>query len=409
MRRLMLYVLLKTIWSFVLAFCALEGMLLITALFGLIDSGERWGITVGTLLKGTPFLLLERATLSIPLAAAAAGAYVFSGMAVSNEIVAVESMGKDARRLMWPLVASGLMLVVLSLMTDEYGKGYGMARIEAMAATDAERLFENRFRSGESIDLGGGGMRYWLTMRAGHDGKPPWVSAMFYRGELLRMAVAGEMTDFRWFKGDEGRGVELKLKNIVGQEPGKGILSLKEGVFVCRLREKAGDVYVRNKAANRSILGNLSKKKALWAEEKIREGNVWTLMTEAGLYSGWSDRPENGVTAGYKWASKELAGLRRQERQADASIHTAMGLALSPIPLLIFGAMLGARVRFRNRASAFLGTVIFVVLVYYPVMMATRGMIETGNSYAGALPYALDGIVLIGAFLGWRRMTEGAG
>jgi lipopolysaccharide export LptBFGC system permease protein LptF len=199
------------------------------------------------------------------------------------------------------------------------------------------------------------------------------------------------------------------LKNVIGQEPGRGMLSMKEGVFTCRLQNSGSDIYLGNRAANRSILGNLKERHALRTEEEALTKNVLALMVEAGLYSGWSGRPENGAMAGYRQASKELAGLRRNKRQASAGIHTAMGLVLSPIPLLIFGAMLGARVRFRNRASAFLGTVVFVVLVYYPVIMATKGMIESGNSHAAALPYVLDGIVLIGALIGWRRVSGGAG
>ncbi|MBN1807831.1 MAG: LptF/LptG family permease [Planctomycetes bacterium] len=407
MRRLMRYVLAKTLWAVFLAAVALEGMLLISALYDLMSIGERWGITAATVMKCIPWLLLERASFSIPLAAAAAGAHVFSDMAVSSELVAVQSMGKDVRKLLLPLLAVGLCLAGLSFTADELGKGYGVRHIEAMAVGDAQRLLENRFRSGESIDVGGGGMRYWLTMRGNSGGKPPWVSIMYYRGESLQLAAAAELRDFRWDNGPGYHGIVLDLADMVGQEPGKGEMTLEKGRLVCRLNKGEEGVYLGNRAANRSIRGNIAARREM--RRRLETIGVYTfgVMLDAGLRAGRTGTTDTGALAGFEWARHEYFETRKALLQAEAGIHTSIGLAAAPVALLILGAAFGATVKFRNRTSAFLGTVLVVILIYYPTLMGARGLIEAAVPTAWTLPLALDAVIMAVGLALWQRVPGG--
>jgi len=408
MHRLMKYVFWRTTASFFWGFCALEGLLLTSAIYDLSTIGSRWGVTTATLLKSIPFLLLERATMVIPLAAASAGAHVFSEMAAGNELIAVQSMGKDVRRLLFPLLAMGVVFVILSLAADELGKGYGVRRIESMAVSDAEKMLENRFKSGESIDLGSGGMHYWLTMRQGGSDALPWVSVLYYRELSLHLVAAGEMRSFHWLRDPDGaHGIVLELENIVGQEPGKGLLRMEKGTFTCTTGNGADRIFLGNKAANRSIAGNIRASGEL--KENIRKQyvEVMRLLIDAGYYTVEINKIPNGATI---VLNQELARLDRMNKellQSRAGIHIAIGLALAPIPLLLVGAAFGATVRFKNRTSAFLGTILIVVLVYYPVLTATRGFIEGGMTAGAALPYLLDGLSMFFGFVLWRRIAWG--
>lgn len=406
-RRIMIHVLKKTAWSFLLALAALEGMLLVSALYELMVTGRRWGITFWTLLRAMPFLLLERASFAIPLAAAVAGAYVFSGMAASNELVAVESMGRDTRRLLWPLLALGIVLAAASLATDELGRGYGTQRIQALALSDAEKMLESRFQSGESVNLGSGATKYWLTMRRGDGGKLPWASVLHYSGETLRTAAAGEIKAFKWFHDADAYGVVLELLNVVAEEPGRASLQMAEGAFVFRLPQ-ANEVYIGNKAALRSIRGNFAATRELTRQAIDAHTEAFGVMVSTGLWRARIGRAEVGLGSAYQAAVSEADALEKARRQAQGCFHTALATVLAPPALLVLGAALGAGARFRSQASAFIWTIIVVVLVYYPVIMMTRGLVESGIEYAAVLPYVLDAAVLaVGTFY-WRRAAGAA-
>lgn len=355
-----LYVLLRLSGAFAAATVGAAGILAAGAFMNLLRFSERWGVSTAAVLQALPVVLLQQLFFALPLAAAAASTLVFSEMAQWNELAAVESAGLDARRLLLPFVPLGLALSLLSAAAGEVGWGWGMDKVAGMFLADAAGAVERGFRAGEPVSPDGRG-RYWMAAVGTEKERAVFLG---FAGNDVRDALAGRLLDFRW---DAAAGaLLLDLADVEGYRKDIGCLRIEKMRLSVGFERPESLLPQGRDPFSRSLLRNLAALKQLSAADA---GALRTL----------------------------------------AAAHTGLGLVLAPLPLLVAGAAFGVRVRFGGRAAAFAWSLLLVLLVYYPVWMATRGLVQAGRVWACRLPYALDALILCVGVLLYCRWLEGRG
>lgn len=358
MQRMYRYVLVRLMSAFLAALAGSAGLLGIGAMVRMMRLAPRWGVTGMTVVKALPVVILQQLSFAFPLACAAASTLVFSEMAQDNELLAVESTGRDSRRLLRPFLPLGIILTLLAFGIEEVGWGWGMEKVAEMFLKDAAHSAERSFRSGHAVSPDSRG-RYWLATVGGEKGRKA-VFAGFEDGEINQV-FAGGLSDFYW-DGNE-HSINMELYRAEGFRRDAGTMRIEHVRLSMGVEMADPSLPHSRDPSKRSILRNYATVK-------------------------------NGASSEHEFL-RALAGL-----------HTNLGLILAAMPLLVLGAAFGVRVRFSGRAAAFAWSVMLVLLVYYPVWITSRKMVQNGSVEAGVMPYLLDLAALAAGILMFRKWVE---
>lgn len=359
MRRLYLYVLVRLLRALAAAFAGAAGLFSIIGFNSLRRFAVRWGASTGAMAKALPVMVLQQLLFALPLACAAASTLVFSEMARSNELLAIESTGLDSRRLLRPLLPLGLALSLLAFGIEEIGWGWGMEQVGAIFLRDAAQSAERGFRSGQPVSPDGSG-RYWMAAAGEEQDRAVFIG--FSEAGVCE-AFAGTLQRFYW--NEEERALHMEIRDAEGFKKGTGSLTIEEADLSVGFEIPERPLPHGRDPFSRSLLDNVNA---------LRHG------TEGG----------------------------RDRLRSTAAVHTNLGLILSPLAVLVLGAAFGVRVRFAGRGAAFGWSMFLVLLVFFPTWMATRGMIQGGWLIAATFPYLLDAVILLVGALLFRKWAGGA-
>ena len=220
MGRMYRYVMVRLMKAFLAALAGAAGMLGIGAMVRMMRLAPQWGVTSLSVLKALPVVILQQLSFALPLACAAASTLVFSEMAQENELLAVESTGRDSRRLLRPFLPLGILLTLLAFGIEELGWGWGMEKVAGMFLQDAAHSVERSFRSGHAVSPDGAG-KYWLAAVGGEQKRA--VFAGFKEGELSQV-FTGSLSRFHW--DEKERSLHMELDGAEGFRNDEGTMRI---------------------------------------------------------------------------------------------------------------------------------------------------------------------------------------
>jgi lipopolysaccharide export LptBFGC system permease protein LptF len=112
-------------------------------------------MTMGDTLKYMVLAIVPMLQFALPFAAGFASTMVLHRMTADNEIVAAAASGISYRRILMPIAATGLVLMLVMIGLTQWAIPRFWSLMERIVAADITRMFEASIRSGAAFALPG--------------------------------------------------------------------------------------------------------------------------------------------------------------------------------------------------------------------------------------------------------------
>ena len=361
------------------------------------------GFEFGVILQSIPYLLPYLLSITLPMSLAVAVVVTFGGLAEDNEFTAIKAAGVSPFWLICPVLVIGVLATALTFYLSDTLTSAGMAHLRAKILLSAEESLKKSAQPGRTLNLSladGTGMTLCFLPEDDRKG------ALFRRRPVAAFRQGpGADSFFAWdhrleftSTGDEQESADilLTLELIDGEHiPGRldRILYFESGKKTFMVPSKlAGKLSLGKKPTTRSLAWNLRMHAAARKRLADHRRNLAGHMADQAAWSVMAaDVGSTEALVHARDAAHADHAARRIKADAELStcgiveFHRRLSTAFSALAFVLLGIPVGLRFGQGGPIRCGLLGVMIVALLFYPFLVALRGMAEIDRIHPGFL------------------------
>ncbi len=130
----------------------------ILTIVGMVHTSMKEGILLGQIIFTAPYIMVEVSRISIPMTLLLATTICFAKMAGNNEIVALKSLGIPPWKVIWPVLALGVLVSLVSIWLSDWGVTWGRANLAKVLYAAGEDIMFSELRKNHLYTFRDGGV-----------------------------------------------------------------------------------------------------------------------------------------------------------------------------------------------------------------------------------------------------------
>lgn len=366
-----------------------------TSLFlvgGVFKEATDQGLGPAQVVRMLPYLLPDALQFTIPGAVLIAACACFGRMSGSNEIVAVKALGISPLRLLWPPIAVALVLSLLPVLLNDLGASWGRTGLRSVVMASVDDIAYGVLRTKHSYAT----ERFSINVRglAGRTLLRPTIVLKDSNG----LAATTLMAEEGQLHADPDGGV-LRIVSYNSTVTIGGAVTVRDPGIMSHEIPLADATKKGKPRFNPSLLtmGAIpaavrEKREEISDRERHLAVRAALQIIDGDLRAIQSDQ----------WAaeSQYLDDLWEQLHRLYAERQRRWATGLSCLCFVIVGAPLAIRLRNHDILTSFFICFAPILLIYYPLLMATVSASKSGDLpacsiWSGDLLIAAVGLALM--------------
>ena len=142
------YIIGELLKTFVFTLLVMTPLLLVV---GVVQQLFVKNLPLETVLLLIPYIVVETSRISLPMALLLAVTTFFSRMSGANEVIALKSLGVAPWRFLWPVMALGLLISLLSVWLNDLAVTWGRQGMSAVVYRGAEDIILNELKTNHTF------------------------------------------------------------------------------------------------------------------------------------------------------------------------------------------------------------------------------------------------------------------
>lgn len=388
------------------------GLVLLLSLGKFSRLAQDKGFEFGVILRSIPYLLPYLLSITLPMSLAVAVVVTFGGLAEDNEFTAIKAAGVSPFWLICPVLVIGALATALTFYLSDTARSASMARLRAKILLSAKESLKKSAQPGRTLMLSladGTGMTLCFLPEDDRSGELRRPVAAFREGPGADSFFAWDHRLEFTSTGDEQENADIRL--VLELIDGEHIPGRLDRVLYFESGKKT--FMVPSKLAARLGLGKTPATRSLaWNLRTHEEARKRLADHRRNLAGHMADQAAWSVIAADVGSTEALVHARDAAAHADhaarrikadaelstcgiVEFHRRLSTAFSALAFVLLGIPVGLRFGQGGPIRCGLLGVMIVALLFYPFLVALRGMAEVDRIHPGFLwtPTALIAVL----------------